>query len=345
MINELEKVDYVEKSIIISTVFLAIAWIFSDFLRTWYQLLWCSDLKCDFGFPLFGSHWREILKIETWHETLTRLYYKYPSDSFIVLHEIGGRPEYLIRDPELVKQIAICDFSSFSDRISGVHAGTDPIIGNELTNLTTDEWRRIRNILTSLLSGQKLKQIVIPSLDENKRELVRFLASEIQNHPQHELIIDMMDLSIRSVIDGFCLTAFGLKTDSLRTTGNDYGFFDTTQSIHKHRDSISAAAYGAIISFPRIMKYLFGKSLLLDKHNAFFTKSCNDIAANRIINKINRSDYLQLLQVLRDTSSLDDNDSKSKSKISIVFPPKNFGQFLIVCVSFFFQIQITMMLN
>lgn len=282
--------------------------LFYKFFKSWC-ILSRTNIKCDYGIPPFGSHWREIFNIDSWHNTLKHFYYKYPNERFIVLHEIGGRPEYLIRDPELVRKIAIKDFSSFVNRIGEIHPKTDYILGNELTNLKTDDWRRVRNILTPLLTGQKLKQVVIPSLNECKQDLVQFLNKKMESNDKVELIVDMMELSTRSGVDGFCLSAFGLKTDSLRCNGNgnDYGFFNSAQSYLTHADSMSRATYWAIIYFPHVMKYLFGKTLMLNMDQEFFTKSCIDIANNRIANKIQRSDYIQLLIqiILRDTSVVD----------------------------------------
>lgn len=311
-----ERSNHVGNFLLISTGLLFVTWLFNALLKTWFFNL-RYDLKCDFGIPIFGSHWREIFNIESWHETLKRLYYQYPSERFVALQGIGGTPEFLIRDPELVKQIAVRDFSSFVNRIGGVHSSTDPIIGNELTNLNTDDWRRVRNLLTPLLSGQKLKQIVIPSLFDNKRELIEYLSSQMQKTDQNELIVDMMDLSTRSSVDGFCQIAFGIKTDSLRSQGDEYGFFESSQSITKHFGSLSNATYWGIIYFPHFMKFLFGKTFISRIDHEFFTKSCKDIADNRANNKINRSDYIQLLQSLRDKSLTDENKTKSMMIILI----------------------------
>lgn len=287
----------------ISLVVLAFSWIFSAFVRLWI-LSWRCDIKFDIGIPLFGSHWREMLNIESFHETLKHLYYKYPSERFVVLQGVGGIPEYLIRDPELVRQIAIRDFSSFVNRIGDVHSKTDPIIGNELTNLKTDDWRRIRNIISPLLSGQKLKQIVIPSLDECKRDLIAYLNTNVEICGKNELIVDMMEFSTRSSIDGFGQIAFGVKLDSLRSIGNEYGFFECSQSIQRHSDSLNKLTYYGIIFFPRLMKFLFGKTLISSIDHEFFTKSCHDIAKNRNIHQMNRADYIQLLQTLYDEKAI-----------------------------------------
>lgn len=120
--------------------------LFHNFFKT-LCILWRSNIKCVYGIPPFVSHWREILNIESWNHTLKRLYYAYPNERFVVLLEIGGRPQHLIRNPVLVRRIAIRDFSSFVNRIGEINASTDRMLGHELTNLKSKDWRRIRSIV------------------------------------------------------------------------------------------------------------------------------------------------------------------------------------------------------
>lgn len=124
------------------------------------------------------------------------------------------------------------------------------------------------------------------------------------------------------------MTAFGLRTDSLRADGNSYGFIESTQAFMKHRESMSRAEYWAIIWFPRVMKYLFGKTISAEQD--FFAKSCKDIATNRTANKINRSDYIQLLQNLSNQNDeSDDESSKSMKSVSNrVYFAKSFSIFI-----------------
>lgn len=300
-----------EQFALVSVIFVLILSLIYKYVKIWIRF-WQTHSACELGIPILGTHWRGIFHIETWHNTVKRLYYKYPDDRFVILHEIGGRPAYLIRDPELVKKIAISDFSSFVNRISGFYPVTDPVQGHKLTNTVTDDWKRIRNLITPLMSGQKLKQIMIPSLDEHHRGLIQFLDEKMHDN---ELVVDMMDLSTRSVVDGFCAIAFGVKGDSLRSTGDDYGFYESAMSFLKHRSAMSKATYWAIIHHPRIMKFFFGKTLMPQRDNDFFIASCNDIADNRNANQIKRSDYMQLLQSLRDETN-NENNSKANGMTS-----------------------------
>lgn len=154
---------------------------------------------------------------------------------------------------------------------------------------------------------------MIPSLDETNRDVVAFLNKEMQKKGTNELVVDMFDLGTRSVVDGFSLIAFGVKTDSLCSKENEYGFIESAQSYLKVRNEMSKAVYWAIIHYPRVMKLIFGKTLIPKKDHDFFIDSCNDIADTRIANKVNRPDFMQLLQSLRDKTKPDDTKTKGMS--------------------------------
>lgn len=213
----------------------------------------------------------------------------------------------------MITKITVRDFSHFVNRIDTVFLATDPLIGHELTNLKTDDWRQMRAILSPLLSGQRLKRFALPALNEHKIELVKFLKNQIKITNGEVLSVDMMDLMTRSAVDSFCLTALSLKTNSLHKDGENYGFYDYTQSYFRHSDSVSQLAYQLILKFPRVMKFVFGKTITNPIDNKFFIQSCQKIADKRIENKLDRNDYLDLLQNLRDGSKkIDGENGKSK---------------------------------
>lgn len=301
-----------EEYLWISVVVLTLTWLFHDFISSWLFFTH-HNVKFDLGIPPFGSLWRVILNKESWSQTLKRIYYNYPNEKFIGLTEMGGRKQWLVRDPDLIRQIAVRDFSHFVNRIDSVHSATDLLIGHELTNLKTSDWRQMRTILTPMLSAQRLKRIALPALNESKIELVTFLKNEIKLTNNKVLSVDMMDLMTRSGIDSFCSTALSLKTDSLHNNGENYGFYDYTQSYLRHSDSVSQLMYQLILKFPRIMKFVFGKTVTNPNDNKFFIQSCQNIADKRIENKLERPDYLDLLQKIRDRSKGKDGEN-GKSK-------------------------------
>lgn len=77
-----------------------LTWLLYDFISSWLFFI-SHNVKFDLGIPPFGSGWRVILNKESWSQTLKRIYYKFPNEKFIGLTEMGGRVQWLIRDPGL----------------------------------------------------------------------------------------------------------------------------------------------------------------------------------------------------------------------------------------------------
>lgn len=270
------------------------------------------NIKYDFGLPVFGTYYRRVFNIEPWRVTLQKLYQKYPNESLVGLHEIGGRPAYLIRDPELVKKILVSDFNYFVNRYVQVTASTDPLIGHELSNLKTDDWRRVRTILTPMFTSLKFRQILVPALVETKCELVDFLLEKFATENSKCISLDMFDLSVRTNTDGFCRSALGIKTDSLRN--NDNGFFEHGEAYVKHLADVAGFEYFSIIEWPRLMKYLLKSTLTQPHVDSFYRDTFTQIADARIAENVQRNDYLRILQVLRDKTNAD-NDQSSDNGI------------------------------
>lgn len=285
-------------------------------------------VKFDFGVPAFGSYYRRVVNIEPWPITLRKLYHKYADESFIGLHEIGGEPSYLIRDPELVKQITIRDFNYFVDRYDEVNASTDPLIGHQLTNLKTENWRRIRTLLTPLFTSQKFRQIFIPSLIETRRELIDFLMERFAAEGSQCISVDMMELSTRSGIDGFCRSALGIKTDSLRK--NDGGFFKIGDAYVKRLNELGGFEYFGIMALPRLMKYLFKSTLTQSNVDSFYRETFAQIADTRIAKHIQRNDYLRILQTLRERT-IAENTSGKGIQHRLAFYTIDLLRFLFTC--------------
>lgn len=276
-----------------------------DYLGRTVRFYKRNNVKYDIGLPVFGSHYRRVLNIEPWRATLRNLYYKYADESFIGLHEIGGGASYLIREPELVKKVLVRDFDHFVNRYDEVNASTDPLIGHQLTNLKTEDWRRIRTLLTPMFTSQKFKQILIPSLIETRCELIDFLMEKLAAERGQCISVDMMELSTRSGIDGFCRSALGIKTDSLHN--NDGGFFEIGDTYVKHLDDLGGCQYFGIKLLPRVMKYLFGSTLTQSNVDSFYRETFAQIADTRVAQNIQRNDYLRILQTLREKVAPDHN--------------------------------------
>lgn len=261
------------------------------------------NLKYEIGIPPFGTFVNTIFKNESWMETLRKIYYKYPNEQFIGLCEIGGEPSFMISDPEIIHKILVTDFSSFVNRYYEVNDRTDPLIGHELTNLKTNDWRRVRNTLTPLFTSHKFKEILLPSLIETKLNLLNYLTENLNKNKT--IVINVKELSTRSGIESYSLAALGVKFDSLRN--NDEGFYNFLDSFLNYIDK-SGIEYFSILKFPNLMKNILKRTLVKKTDNTYFKDILINIADSRNGKNFKRNDYLQMIQTERHHNKSVNND-------------------------------------
>lgn len=80
-----------------------------------------------------------------------RKYDKYP---FVGIYKVLT-PALLIRDPELIKEVVLKNFSNFYDNSITFHEG-DPLIGRNPFVLKGQKWKTFRNQLTPLFTSAKV---------------------------------------------------------------------------------------------------------------------------------------------------------------------------------------------
>lgn len=276
------------------TIAVLIAWLLRLYVFRARRFFQRHGVKYEVGVPVFGTFVDAIFRNELWMDTLRKIYYKHPNEQIVGLSEIGGDPSLMIRDPELIHQVLVTDFGSFVNRYYEVNHRTDPLIGHELTNLKTDNWRRVRNTLTPLFTSLKFKETLVPSLVESKTNLVAYLGERMSG--EETITVDVQELSTKSGIESFALAALGVKLDSLR--GNDEGFHSFLESFLQYKDK-SGMEYYSILNFPLIMKNALNRTLVKQEDDTYFKQMLRSVADSRSAKGIQRSDYLQLLQSYR----------------------------------------------
>lgn len=58
----------------------------------------------------------------------------------------GGKPHYVVRDPEIIKKLTIKDFDYFEDHNPFMDAKVDKLWGNGLFLMNGQKWRRMRGV-------------------------------------------------------------------------------------------------------------------------------------------------------------------------------------------------------
>lgn len=69
------------------------------------------------------------------------------------------RPTYILRDPELYKQICTKNFDSFVDHLFIIEPHMDSLMGNTLFLMRGEKWRKMRTTLTPAFTSAKMRHM------------------------------------------------------------------------------------------------------------------------------------------------------------------------------------------
>lgn len=131
-------------------------------------------------------------------------------------------PAYIVRDPELVKRIAVKDFDHFVDHAfpSGdSDANGDALFGNSLIALRGHKWRDMRATLSPAFTGSKMRHM-FELVAECGRSMVEFFKAEAEAGKSLEY--EMKDTFARYGNDVIASVAFGVTVDSMRDPENSF---------------------------------------------------------------------------------------------------------------------------
>lgn len=83
------------------------------------------------------------------------------------------QPALLIRDPDLLKEVFIKEFSSFRDNDFVIDEKVDPMMANNIFSLKGDRWKTVRTQLTPSYSH---KRVSVPlSMIDKKNWICSFI--------------------------------------------------------------------------------------------------------------------------------------------------------------------------
>lgn len=129
------------------------------------------------------------------------------------------KPFYCVRDPEVLKQIAVKDFDHFEDHRSFVDETVDAMFGNSLISLKGAKWRDMRATLSPAFTGSKMRQMF-----ELVAECADEMCSTFKKSASSTGSVDceMKDLFSKYTNDVISSTAFGYKVNSFENPNNEF---------------------------------------------------------------------------------------------------------------------------
>jgi cytochrome P450 family 6 len=209
------------------------------------------------------------------------------------------KPMFIFRDPDIIKNILVKEFTSFHDRGLCNDEEIDPLIGH-LFFLPGNRWRNLRVKLTPTFTSGKMK-MMFQTLVDCGHELVSILEKSANNGE----IIEIKDILARYSTDIISSCAFGIQCNCLKNP--DAEFRQWGRKIFAL--SIRNVVTGFLLQlYPRVLSVL-RLDPIDPKVSKYFRKMSEDTVNYRERNNITRNDFIhQLIQIKHKVNLEDENE-------------------------------------
>ncbi|KAK7866093.1 hypothetical protein R5R35_011611 [Gryllus longicercus] len=210
--------------------------------------------------------------------------------------ELSARPLLMVRDPELIKVIAVKEFDSFVNHRSFASEKNDPIMGRNLFNLKDQTWKDLRSTMSPAFTTSKIKTMM-PLISQCAAQFTatlreKYLSSE-EGALEKPLESNMKDVFTRLTNDMIATAAFGVTTDSLKDPDND--FYTQGQRVTNFNPTYLFAYF----TFPKLAEFL-GLRIMDEESSNFFHNLVHGTMSERQKRGIVRPDMLHMLMQARE---------------------------------------------
>lgn len=190
-----------------------------------------------------------------------------------------------MKDVEIIKQITIRDFDSFVNHDKRFDEKLDVIAGRSLISMFDEKWRVMRNSLSPVFTGSKMK-MMFGTLSECAQSFVNHFDKK-----NGKIVIEASEIFSRFTFDGISTAVLGIKGDCVEN--EDSLLYRIGKSMVKPSFSAGMKMVLALICKPL---YILLKLRFLAKENVdFLERHIIDAMDNRDKNNLYRTDLIQIL--------------------------------------------------
>lgn len=250
--------------------------------------------------PLLGHFtWMVLLKENIAH-VISRLY-NHPNakgQPYVGIN-VFHKPALLIRDPELIKQMAIKDFNYFVDHLAGADPVHDPVGSNNLFQQNNPLWKKLRAKLSPIFTSGKMKQMfymvekVGNDFNETLNKSMKNASVEIECHEYFG----------RFTADAISLVAFATEANCIKDP-------ERSEFLYNAKNSFSNTPWNkfslnSVFLLPELASILSIRSFDQNFEN-FIRRLFNEMMSLRIKNGGTRNDLIDCLIAIQNNSSVED---------------------------------------
>ena len=218
-------------------------------------------------------------------------------------HKFGGMyiftsPQLLVRDPDLIKDILVKNFSTFHDR--GLYMNEEiETLSAHLFLLCGMKWRNLRIKLTPTFTAGKLKMMF-----QKLVECGKGLQTCLEKVGERGDVIEIKDVLARFSTDIISSCAFGIQCNCLKN--DDAEFRKWGRKIFE--PSMKRIIIGILSGTVPVVLDTLKLSPLDSDVTKYFRNMVQESVEYREKNNVKRNDFLHLLIQLKNKSLLDDEE-------------------------------------
>ncbi|XP_033225780.1 uncharacterized protein LOC117178462 [Belonocnema kinseyi] len=249
---------------------------------------------------LFGNFKDAILGRTSVGDLLGKLHKEAGDEPFIGIY-VMHKPLFLMRDPELIKQILVKDFHIFQNRYFSSAKSKDLIGSTGLFSIDNPKWKYLRTKLSPAFSTGKQKKLFALMI-ETSENMRNFLDNQF-NESEKVKNVDTYIVAVRYITDVISSLAYGVKINSF---GNDQEYFNRSHEPFK-KSFIGSIWLFAIFFFPALSTFIsiFNEGILGSSTN-YFRNLFWDVMNQREKSGTKRGDTIDsLLQIKNERDQLD----------------------------------------
>lgn len=215
-------------------------------------------------------------------------------------------PTLVVTDFEVVKQITVKDFSSFTDRGFLVNEENEPLTGN-LASIGGEKWHFLRTKLSPAFTSGKIK-MMYETISDKGGNLVKAITEKSNSGS-----VDMRKMSSRFTIDVISSCAFGMEADTLNNENHE--IVGLTRALFGEGGQ-SLLQFFLVFTYPRIAKF-FNFRAFPKLTSDYLTEVITDTIFYREDKKVIRKDFLNMLIELKNKGSIDGEFSSETRKLTM----------------------------
>lgn len=197
------------------------------------------------------------------------------------------QPIYIIKSPELCRQLFIKDFTHFVDHRKFFNDGG--LFDHSLLQLEGDKWKEMRSTLSPAYTGNKMRGMF---------ELIREIAQQASHHLKENELgkdVNLKEFFSRYANDVIASTAFGFKINSLEDKDNEFYKMGKEVTVFGGWDMLKCL----MLSLFRKYCKTLGIAFMSKRQNDYYMNLVLGAMKHRHEQKIFRPDMINMLMEVK----------------------------------------------